>query len=177
MERNRSRHWSLVAFILAGLMGATILTPAPASAAPVAFASAIKGAGPETLTVVSSRAALTVNGVVTPAVTIVCTLTALYPHKSSHVPGTVNSQAQIVCTAPVAALGLTMGLIRDGTPVPGAPVSNFNAGQMSLRNNFATPCVTGTYINAATGAVQFPPGFVPPAGTMIHSSPPIPITC
>lgn len=168
---HRPRRPGVVGLILISLIAAVTLAPAPASAAPTGSASSIK------LTTISTHPATTVNGVVVPAQTIVCTITAHFPHKSSHVPGTVNSEAQIVCTAPVAFLALTMGLLRNGTPVPGAPVTNSNAGQASLRNNFATPCVTGTYVNAATGFVQFPPGYVPPGGSVIHSSPPVPITC
>jgi hypothetical protein len=111
-----------------------------------------------------------------PQTTITCTLAVQYPHNSTHVPENVNVVATIACTAPVSELGITVGLYFNGALV--ASGTNTNAGSPAIQGNAATPCVSGTYTGGAVGAVIFPPGYVPPEGSMGEVySPSIAITC
>ena len=106
---------------------------------------------------------------------ITCTGKIDNPHKSSHVPGTVNVEASVTCTAPVSALSMQTGLYRNGILV--GSYSNGNTGSPVLAGAFATPCVKGTYIGAAAVNVIFPPGYLPPAGGFVVESPPVVIAC
>jgi hypothetical protein len=93
---------------------------------------------------------------------IVCTINVQFPHKSSHVPGTVNEVATVTCTSPVSELALNVGMYFNGVLKVSLPFDN--AGSAFIQGNVATPCVSGTYVGTADAAVLFPPGYEPPEG-------------
>jgi hypothetical protein len=107
---------------------------------------------------------------------ITCTIAIQYPHNSTHVPENVNVVGTITCTAPVSALGITVGLYFNSALV--ASNTSDNAGSAAIAGNAATPCVNGTYTGTDVGAVIFPAGFTPAEATwgQIYS-PSLPITC
>jgi hypothetical protein len=96
--------------------------------------------------------------------TITCTLSIDNPHKSTHVPTTVNVVAHWVCTAPVSSLSMTVRLFRGSTQV--GQGSSSNSGQATLNGNAAANCVNGSYHGTATGTVVFPPGYTPSSSTL-----------
>lgn len=108
---------------------------------------------------------------------IVCKLNVQNPHNSSHVPGTVNVVATINCDGVVAYLDMWVSLFRDNTEVSYA--HNSASVTSSLQANTAVSCVPGTYFGGATGAVTFPPTFVPPTSNFGGAvwSPDVAITC
>ena len=107
--------------------------------------------------------------------TITCTLSIDNPHKSTHVPTTVNVVAHWACTAPVASLSLSVKLYRGVVQVGSGNSSN--AGQAALNGNAAANCVNGQYLGTATGTVVFPPGYTPQSSTRSVQSPVVSITC
>jgi hypothetical protein len=154
------RHlWKL---ILVALAFATVGVAVPA-AAPALTAGDLTGA--VRLKVAADVAAAS------PVIT--CKASIGWPHNSSHVPGTVNSQVKIDCDAPVAELGSRVQLWYR---VPGAPALLAGAPQLVAdsgwksdywtakhRNNAARPtCVPGEYMASGTVRVVAPPGYVPP---------------
>jgi hypothetical protein len=106
--------------------------------------------------------------------TITCTLSIDNPHKSTHVPTTVNVVAHWVCTAPVSSLSMTVRLFRGSTQV--GQGSSSNAGRATLNGNAAANCVNGTYHGTATGTVVFPPGYTPSSSTLNVTSNTVSIT-
>ncbi len=91
---------------------------------------------------------------------ITCQLKANNPHNSTHVPGTVNMVATIICTGPVSQLSINAGLYYNGSLI--ATGSKSNSGSATVQANAATSCVSGTYQGGATGSVVFPSGYEPP---------------
>lgn len=92
------------------------------------------------------------------------------PHKSFHVPGTVNVVVTVACTAPVTQIRITAGLYRDGVLValsPSTPFSSTNLAQA----NAATYCQDGTYQGWMDYGVTWPPGLTRPARAMARPSP------
>ena len=108
-------------------------------------------------------------------IVIICNLRVDNPHKSSHVPGTVNVVARFNCTSSVSGIQMTVTLERDGVEVARSPVNS--SGSASLRGNAATPCINGTYQGTARAVVTFPPGHWPSTTTLDETSSRIPITC
>jgi hypothetical protein len=106
--------------------------------------------------------------------TITCTLSIDNPHKSTHVPTTVNVVAHWVCTAPVSSLSMTVRLFRGSTQV--GQGSSSNSGQATLNGNAAANCVNGSYHGTATGTVVFPPGYTPSSSTLNVTSNTVSIT-
>jgi hypothetical protein len=93
---------------------------------------------------------------------IVCNAKVQQPHKSSHVPGTINVVATIACTHTVPSLAVGVGLYRNGRLVKLSRVRAFRNTRIGA-NNAAVPCSSGSYRGAANFAVVFPPGFNPPS--------------
>jgi len=93
------------------------------------------------------------------------------------VPSTVNVVGTIKCDGTVAFLDMWVSLFRDNTEVSYA--HNRASVTDSLQANTAVACVDGTYFGGATGAVTFPPNFVPPTSNFGGAvwSPDQPITC
>jgi len=166
---NGSRSIMAVAGVLCGLCLAFIATPADA-----ADTIGLGNSAPSASAAGSAQSS-TDDAAGVPLNTITCTGQIDNPHKSSHVPGTVNVEASVHCTAPVFSLNMQTGLYRNGILV--GSYSNGNTGSSVLAGAFATPCVKGTYIGAAAINVVFPPGYIPPAGGFIVESPPVAISC
>ena len=110
------------------------------------------------------------------AAVIVCTGNVQNPHKSTHVPGTVNVVVTLTCTARVPQINIRAALYRNGLLVK-------DSGQKTVNNtsfashNAAVPCVSGTYRGWMSTGVLFPPGYIPPtsAGSAFGNS--VSITC
>jgi hypothetical protein len=162
MRSARSALAALLAVMASALL--VVFAPGSATASP---AGSIKVA-----TVTAARAAMGQLGMQD---TIVCSIFVDYPHKSTHVPGMVNVEARVVCTAPVSRIEGLVGLFRDGALVKSEPGGSF--GSASLRWNAADPCVNGTYGGAALANVYFPAGYVPPTGQIGNRSIDVAITC
>jgi hypothetical protein len=104
-----------------------------------------------------------------------CNVRVDYPHNSSHVDGTVNVQSQVTCDATVIGITLLLQLYYNGS-VAHSNI-NENAGQASLYNQVAAPCVNGSWQAHAEAQVFFPPGVTPPSAYQSQDSPPISIDC
>jgi hypothetical protein len=111
-------------------------------------------------------------GTATPLTTITCNLKVDYPHKSTHDPSTVNVEAEIICTAPVTELSMTVVLYRtvcDPTCHAvqwGTPGQSVTYGSATLSGNSAGPCSNGLYYGYATGSIAYPPNYYPPTGSV-----------
>jgi hypothetical protein len=169
----RRRIRAVLVTVFAAIIGILVAGPAGAATGQAVALGTAPESTATSVVVVSSSPAQT--STVAPAATITCTLQVNYPHKSSHVRGSVNVTATITCTAPVSSLAMQVGLYRNGALVARNTVSN--AGSAYLWGNAATPCVSATYVGAASGAIRFPPGFSPPTGSVYGQSPAIGITC
>lgn len=84
------------------------------------------------------------------------------PHKSTHVPGTVNVIAWVRCNCPVDRIEMTLGLALNRVEVKRDTFAN--SGSAYLEGNVAAPCVSGTYNGAAVATITFPPGAFPRTG-------------
>jgi hypothetical protein len=104
-----------------------------------------------------------------------CLLRLDYPHNSSHVDGTVNVAAQVTCDTPVSSITLLLQLYYNGS-VANSNI-NENAGQLSLYNQVAAPCINGGWQAHAETLVNFPPGVVPPSAYDSEDSQQISIDC
>lgn len=107
--------------------------------------------------------------------TITCSYNVNYPHRSGHVPGTINVTANTSCSAPVSSISMDVGLALDWTLVGAQRFSN--SGKSFLDGNAAVPCVSGYYRGIATTTVVFPPGYNPPTGSGTVLSPEVSIIC
>jgi hypothetical protein len=152
--------------------GATLAPTGTAGAAPAAAQPAAKSGtatGPSVLT----RSAVT--GPIA-AATIVCTPTVQNPHKSTHVPGTVNVVVTLSCTSAVPQINIRAALYKNGLLVK-------DSGQKSVFNtafaqhNAAVPCSNGTYQGWMSYGVLFPPGYVPQTGASSGFGNAVSITC
>jgi hypothetical protein len=134
----------------------------------------LAGFAPSSSAAVHSRASGPAASTATPALKgvgptiITCTAKANNPHNSTHVGGTVNFVGSINCTAPVAALHMTLTLSFDGFPVGSIPKSN--AGRASISNNVAAACSSGGWQGSTVGTVIFPPGYTPHSGPVFASN-------
>ncbi|RJL31785.1 hypothetical protein [Bailinhaonella thermotolerans] len=94
---------------------------------------------------------------------IVCTPRVHNPHKSHHVPGTVNVVATVQCTAPVPLIAIRTALYRNGRLVKDSGQKNVrNAAKAS--NNAAEKCHSAAYRGWMAYHVRFPAGYRPPSG-------------
>jgi hypothetical protein len=143
-----------------------------AGAAPAAAAPTGKAAVTKTFTAVRSAPASDAAA----AQVITCTQVTQNPHKSTHVPGTVNVVTVLTCTAPVPQINIRAALYRGGALVR-------DSGQKSVYNsrtaqhNAAVTCVNGTYQGWGSTGILFPPGYVPPTGTTSDWGNAVSITC
>jgi hypothetical protein len=100
---------------------------------------------------------------------ITCALTIDNPHKSTHVPSTVNVVAHWICDYPVASLSMNVQLFFGVLQVGSG--HSANVGQASLNGNAASNgCVTGTYYGYVQGTVTFPPGYTPQSAYRTNAS-------
>lgn len=106
------------------------------------------------------------------ASTITCTITADNPHKSTHVPGTVNVVGHTDCTAPVASISMTVYLYNyDTSRLVGVNGPTGNSGRSSFALNAAASCISGRYYGYARTTINFPPGYSPsPQSAASYSS-------
>ncbi len=97
------------------------------------------------------------------------------PHKSTHVPGTVNVIAWIQCNRPADKIEMTLGLALNGVEFNSATFAN--SGSAYLQGNVAVPCVSGTYNGAAAARITFPSGSFPRIRNGSAGSGNVDITC
>ncbi len=135
------------------------MPPAPRPSAP-----APRRRRPSSATISGARAAIT------------CTPQVQYPHKSTHVPGTVNVVVTLTCTAPVSGINIRAALYRNGALVSDSGQKSFS-GTSFASHNAAEPCHNATYQGWMSYGVAFPPGYVPPTGASSGFGPVVNITC
>ncbi len=135
------------------------------------------GTGPEAIAATTTPANyLGATGILPPATDdgILCEVGVDYPHKSTHVPTTVNVSAEVDCSDPVTLIDLTVDLYRNGVLV------NYNffakGPGSTLIGRTHADCVTGNYTAEADVTVDFPTGF-PRVISDTFYSPTIHITC
>lgn len=135
---------------------------------------------PQSVTVLTGPAIVATSGYaqgqVSAADTITCTPQVQYPHKSTHVPGTVNVVVTLSCTKPVTRISIRAALYRNGNLVKDSGAKNVY-GASFAQNNAAEPCHTATYTGWMSYFVNFPPGYTPPTGSSSGFGPSRPITC
>lgn len=136
----------LAAFLLTASIGASSAISSPPPPAP------------QSATISATRAA---SGQA-PQETITCDLTIDYPHKSTHVPATVNVVAHWVCTAPVASLSMDVQLYYGPSEVGTGHSANTESA--TLNGNAAASCSPGQWYGYVQGHVVFPPDYEPPSG-------------
>jgi hypothetical protein len=108
--------------------------------------------------------------------TIRCGVRVNWPHPSGHVPGRINVDATISCTAPMTSLAMIVGLF-DGF---GNLISwnvDSNSGRSYIRVSTNGPCVDGVYFGAAYGVMVPPAGYFPPWAVKYVQSPFVYILC
>lgn len=153
---------------------AAMATPASAAkdstvpAATAAFSTA--STSPSTSSIWSTPSDLGVSQV------IVCTGNVQNPHKSSHVPGTVNVVVTLACTASVPQINIRAALYRNGLLVKDSGQKTVNNSSFA-QHNAAVPCQNGTYQGWMSYGVLFPPGYVPPTGAGSGFGNSVSITC
>lgn len=99
--------------------------------------------------------------------TIHCELHIDPPQVSAGPPGTVSVSTNLTCSAPVSALGISVGLYKNGMLVAqSGPVSNNNSA--TIQGSAATACSSSAddqYFGKAQGSVTYPPGYSPASWT------------
>jgi hypothetical protein len=150
-----NRAFSLLASLV--LVGAVA---SPAQAEP-------SGARPQKITIVAGPAAGFVGTSTQSAVT--CTIAIYNPHKSTHVPGTINVVATIICSSIVASLDLDIYLYRGSTLVGDGSTSN--EARSAVQANAYSGCTSGYYHGEAFGFIIYPAGYTPWAdGGWVYSN-------
>jgi len=113
-----------------------------------------------------AQAALKVGG---------CQFSVDRPHKSTHVPGTVNVIAWVRCiNTPAESIEITLGLARNGVEL--TRTTRTGSGTY-FEVNVAVPCVSGTYNGAAITTITFPAGTFPRVGHGSAGSGSVDISC
>jgi hypothetical protein len=97
------------------------------------------------------------------------------PHKSTHVPGTVNVISWVRCNRPVDRIEMTLGLALNGVELKRDTFAN--SGSAYLEGNVAVPCVSGTYNGSAVATITFPAGAFPRTGNGNAGSGDVNIIC
>jgi hypothetical protein len=92
----------------------------------------------------------------------ICTLNGHNPHKSSHVPKTVNVIVEITCEPPPRTeLRVTAGLIYEGSLIAEkGPDITFDS--LVASENAAAPCEAGYYQGYIAWHITAAPGYEPP---------------
>jgi hypothetical protein len=106
---------------------------------------------------------------------ITCGITVDNPHKSTHVPGTVNVVSRVICSAPISEINGIVGLYRNAVLISYSTGQNF--GSAALTMNTATPCVSGRYDALGVADIYAPPGYYPPVARISARSTVVNITC
>lgn len=150
--------------ILTALLGVTIAL-AVATSANAGAPPAPTTDGPPTVTVTATPQA---TGRASVESVITCTLQINNPHKSTHVPGTINVTATWGCSSIVAELDIEIYLYLGGILVGDG--SSSGEATANLQANAYSGCTSGTYQGIADGRVVFPAGYTPPTQfTTVHS--------
>lgn len=98
-----------------------------------------------------------------PGPTITCVISIAQPHKSTHVPGTVNVVGKIDCTSAVFGMDIGVDLYRNGNLVSYSGIKT-NFGKAHIQNSAAETCHTATYRGKVSPwDVVFPEGYTPPS--------------
>jgi hypothetical protein len=175
----RKRLFSILATLSIAVTAAIIATSSPASATGSTIDIAVTrqvgayayGDGGDSSDRLNANRGPAASGAASPADSvIVCTLQIQNPHKSTHVPGTVNIVATYSCSATVVELDIEITLYRNGLYVSDG--SDSVEVTSAMQANAATGCVSGTYQGVAIGHVQFPAGYEPntQAGDVVSNS-------
>jgi hypothetical protein len=104
---------------------------------------------------------------------IVCQPVLHNPHKSTHVPGTVNVVGDVTCTAPVAEIKLMVAIYYNGALTNQSPFTSFPHTAFA-QNNAAADCQDGTWRGWVYTTVTFYSGYV---GSSSGFGPTADITC
>ncbi len=104
-----------------------------------------------------------------------CDIAVYSPHKSTHVPGTINVVATVICDAVVVSLSLDVYLYRGSTLVGDG--SNYNEARSAVQANAYSGCTSGTYHGEAFGFIVFPAGYTPWSASGWVYSPSVHIGC
>jgi hypothetical protein len=115
---------------------------------------------------------------------IVCHLSVANPHKSTHVPGTINVVATLSCTGLNPAYSSVTVQLYKIVCTPGCNAVAYGAAgsasgryKQSISANSAGPCTSGQYYGAAYGYVQAPPGVNPPTANLEAAGQTVSISC
>lgn len=175
-ERGVQRVLTSLVGVLAGLTLAVTMGAAPhAQAADVSSdaTNAVPDSGhPATVTAVKDGEVADTEASSGLLDTIACEIKAHNPHKSSHVPGSINTSATLSCSSNVSALSMSVSLWREDPGVGWRVVqtgSNSNAGRNVLQASSGgfVACETGKfYQGTAAGTITFPPGYSPPTAVV-----------
>ena len=167
-EHLRHRRLSVILALAAVFAAVGVLT---------ASAGADSSPGPTVITFSATKASPPTSPVVgaSPQATITCNLTIDDPHKSTHVPETVNVVSHVTCDNVVSSISITTKLFRGGIQV--ASSNSFGAEVFMLNGNAAANCVNGEYGGTADATVVFPPGYEPPSESGHVASSVVNITC
>lgn len=80
------------------------------------------------------------------------------PHKSGHVPGTINVRTGVTCTQPIRMIRGKVGLFSNR----GSKIRAFGStGARTAKGNAALVCRTGRYHGEAVATLYAPPGYSP----------------
>lgn len=131
----------------------------------ISTASAAAPATSSSVVITAKRAPVS-PGTVTPQVssqTITCTILSNRPHWSGHVPGTINSEVTVTCTAPVARIVGVLSLYKNNAYVSGSGGSMDRYGTNSgiIYAPAVNGCGPGTYHSAGIVSIYWPAGFTP----------------
>ena len=142
--------------ILAALLGAAV-----ASAVPQTRATADAGSLPSRTTVTAIRSNDATRGLTSSdgPRSITCTIRANNPHRSTHVPGTVNATTTVTCSYTVEKISIGQALYRGGWIVKSSSATS--TWRTNARSNAAVTCAAGSYLNDSTAVVTFPLGYAP----------------
>lgn len=162
--------------ILGTLAGAVLLAGAATTPASAAGGVAPDAASPSSVRAAATQAQAVSSTVSGARAAITCTPQVQYPHKSTHVPGTVNVVVTLSCTAPVSGINIRAALYRNGALVRDSGQKTVS-GTSFASHNAAEPCHNATYQGWMSYGVAFPPGYVPPTGASSGFGPVVNITC
>ena len=109
-------------------------------------------------------------------VPVVCEVDSQYPHKSSHVPGTINFVATLACNMPVYNIRMRVALYQNGNLVAESEYKSKGDGAYA-QENIAVACASGEYQGWAYFEWDNPPGYSPVNETKKKWSKRAKITC
>lgn len=126
----------------------------------------------------AAPASATSNSTGPGGVVIHCTISADYPHPSTHVNGTINGVAHVNCDGIVRQISAQAFLVKSGGPAwSGAPKSPTNTTYVNV--NAATSCSNGpgSFSTKIVATVYFPYSFTPAQASVTIASPFVGAAC